>query len=160
MPGSDFFTDEQGYKCFVRICLDISKLGFPLLTRPDCSRSQAWQEVDFVTHRHDLGTWLDHMQDATEGNFGTLARIVISNRKTFEASMESLKVSLQLERMIRQRDIRRFEKLRRDDIRRVKKLFRAKLRRERVTRISQIRELKDRYCRSRKDKRCPSHARR
>ena len=67
MPGSDcsdFFTDEQGYKCFACICLYISKdWAFRLLTRPDCSRSQAWLEVNFDAQEHDLEDWLCHLKD-------------------------------------------------------------------------------------------------
>lgn len=149
MPGSDcsdFFTDEQGYKCFACICLYISKdWAFRLLTRPDCSRSQAWLEVNFDAQEHYLEDWLCHLKELTEANFGTLARSVISNRKSFEASKASLSTFLQLERRIRERGHRRMEKRRKRDIQRLDISLKAQLRRERATRRDKIRKLKDKY---------------
>lgn len=126
-------------------CLEILDCVFRLLTGPDCSQSQCWQELDSDALRYDLEDWLDHFKDDTEGNLGTLARIVICNRKSFEASKESLKASLQLERLIRQRAYRRMEQRRKRDIKNVKILLKAQLRRERATRTDQIRKCKNKY---------------
>jgi hypothetical protein len=119
--------------------------AFRWLTKPDHSHAQAWLEVEFNPQEHDLEDWLCHLKELTEANFGTLARLIIANRKSFEASKRRCQHSSRLERKIRERGHRRMEKRRKRDIKRLDIAFKAQLRRERATRRDQIRKLKNKY---------------